>query len=447
MMKKLALLLMPTGLAAIVLGLSKYHATYVDERTYDFTESTRLGWAIGTILLLIAISYAVGLPDPPRGSRIAVLKPMLVGVSTIAIVSAVQFILSDQILPRFVVVGAGVLAVPWLMACSVLMGAEHRRRLDADRILVLGDTDEEELRAEIALGPERALTLVGARSPDAIWGTAEATDPSPLLELIDTESITVIVLDRVAQEDQRIALSAAIVHGRGTRVRTLLAFYEEWLGKLPVSELQRSALLFDIAELHRLPYQRMKRMIDLAVAIPLALLLVVLLPFIALGNLVANRGPLFFTQERIGKGGEPFTIYKLRSMRRTTPSPGSASEWTGTDDMRVTPFGRVLRVTHLDELPQVLNILKGDLSIIGPRPEQTAYVETLRTELPFYDLRHLVRPGLTGWAQVKYGYASSTTDSLQKLQYEFWYLRHQRLSLDLRILMRTVRHVLAVGGR
>jgi lipopolysaccharide/colanic/teichoic acid biosynthesis glycosyltransferase len=147
----------------------------------------------------------------------------------------------------------------------------------------------------------------------------------------------------------------------------------------------------------------------------------------------------------VGKNGHEFSILKFRTMRQT--DAGRPNEWTTEDDPRITPFGRVLRRTHVDEIPQLLNIVRGDLSLVGPRPEQPHYVLELKEKLPFYDLRHLVRPGLTGWAQVKYGYAGTESDALQKLQYEFYYLRHQSLSLDLKILFRTVRSVLGARGR
>ena len=131
----------------------------------------------------------------------------------------------------------------------------------------------------------------------------------------------------------------------------------------------------------------------------------------------------------------------------TGPDEVSDSSWTETDDERISAFGRFLRRTHLDELPQVINILRGDLSVVGPRPEQRHYVDDLQAKLPYYELRHLVQPGLTGWAQVKYGYAGSSRDALEKLQYEFWYLRHQRLAVDLRIIARTVRSVVMGDGR
>ena len=125
----------------------------------------------------------------------------------------------------------------------------------------------------------------------------------------------------------------------------------------------------------------------------------------------------------------------------------ASNEWTSEDDPRITRFGRLLRRTHLDELPQVVNILRGDLGVVGPRPEQPHYVAELTEKLPFYALRHLVRPGLTGWAQVKYGYAGNESDALEKLQYEFWYLRHQSLRTDARIIGRTIRSVFGSEGK
>ena len=250
-------------------------------------------------------------------------------------------------------------------------------------------------------------------------------------------------------------------------MRSLLDFYEEWLGKLPVSELERQSLMFDIAEIHGTGYASARRLLDLAVATVLGIGLVVMLPVVAVANLFGNRGPLFFSQDRVGKGGTTFRMLKFRTMRPPSapaPAPASApasasasasesaeseatsSAWTSELDPRVTPFGRVLRVTHLDELPQVVNILRGDLAVVGPRPEQPHYVAELSEKLAFYDLRHLVRPGLTGWAQVKYGYAGDERDALEKLQYEFFYLRNQDLRFDARVIVRTVRSMVGGGG-
>jgi lipopolysaccharide/colanic/teichoic acid biosynthesis glycosyltransferase len=274
---------------------------------------------------------------------------------------------------------------------------------------------------------------------------ATGTGDQPLIATAEAEQVTVLVLDREAQGEAQLVSQAATLHQRGVRVRTLSLFYEEWLGMLPVSELERVSLLFDIGELHRGRYGRVKRVADVTMALVALPVLALSVVFVLIGNLVANRGSLVYSQMRVGKNGELFRIYKFRTMR-AAPA-GSATEWTAENDPRITSFGRLLRVSHLDELPQVVNILKGDLSVVGPRPEQPQYVDELRQKLPFYDVRHLVRPGLTGWAQVKYGYAGDERDALEKLQYEFYYLRHQSMGLDLRIVGRTVRSVLGRGGR
>jgi lipopolysaccharide/colanic/teichoic acid biosynthesis glycosyltransferase len=241
-----------------------------------------------------------------------------------------------------------------------------------------------------------------------------------------------------------VVAQVASLHEGGVRVRTLSLFYEQWLGKLPVTELERVSLMFDVGEVHRARYARLKRMVDVPLAIVGCLVLLLAVPVVAVANFFGNRGPLLFRQQRVGKDGRTFAILKFRTMRDIA---GEAGTWTERDDPRVTPVGRVLRTTHLDELPQVVNILRGELAVVGPRPEQPRYVEELREKLPFYDLRHLVHPGLTGWAQVKYGYAGDEGDALEKLQYEFFYLRHQGLALDLRVIGRTVRSVMGGRGR
>ena len=154
-----------------------------------------------------------------------------------------------------------------------------------------------------------------------------------------------------------------------------------------------------------------------------------------------------FRQVRVGYGGKPFTMLKFRTMIPSAATADGAGDWTSANDPRVTRFGHLMRRAHLDELPQAINVLRGDLSIVGPRPEQPQYVKALSEKLPFYGMRHVVRPGITGWAQVKWWYASNEIDTYQKLQYELFYLRHQSLALDAKICARTVRHVLLGWGR
>jgi lipopolysaccharide/colanic/teichoic acid biosynthesis glycosyltransferase len=438
-MRRLARPLLLLGTVLVVLGLGKAHAVAY---AYDFSASFRMPWSLAFVVLLALSAYGVGLPDLPQSRRGAALAAgASLAVATLGI-SAGQLFLGTAVLPRFVVFGTAAILMPFFALCATLARDGHARDGQRDRIVaVAGLGDSVHLTAELAGRPERPGVVACVVSPSS--AAIERPGTYPLIEAAEAADATAIVLDRVAQADQTIVAQAAELHERGIRVRTLSLFYEQWLGKLPISELERVSLLFDIGELHRAQYGRIKRMVDTALAAAGLVVLAAAIPVVWVGNRFGNRGPLFYRQPRVGKGGHQFEILKFRTM---CPDDGGR-EWTSERDPRITPFGAWLRRTHLDELPQVLNILRGDLAVVGPRPEQPQYVEELTGKLPFYRLRHLVRPGLTGWAQVKYPYGSNELDALEKLQYEFFYLRHQSLRLDLRIIGRTLRTVIGRSGR
>jgi exopolysaccharide biosynthesis polyprenyl glycosylphosphotransferase len=171
----------------------------------------------------------------------------------------------------------------------------------------------------------------------------------------------------------------------------------------------------------------------------------ILIPFILLGNLIANRGPLFYYQDRVGKNGVIFSIIKFRTMVIDAEQHGAV--WAEKDDVRVTPFGKFLRRSRLDEFPQFINILKGDMSLIGPRPERPYFVKELSQVIPFYETRHIIRPGLTGWAQVKVRYGSTVEDSLLKLQYDLYYIKHRSFFLDANVVVKTLSTMLFFRGQ
>jgi lipopolysaccharide/colanic/teichoic acid biosynthesis glycosyltransferase len=436
-MRRGARWLLYAGTLAAVLGLGKVHAQLIGD--YDFSGSSRFAWSLVYAAFLGLAAYGVGLPDLARG-RAAVVAGTAAAVAAAVAISLAQLVTGSLLLPRFVVAGAVAALIPWYSICAAISAGGRTRGEERDRVVaVVGAEEEAALRFDLGRQPERPASLVVALDASSAAGDG---DRRPLVDAVREHRASVVVLDRHAQADDSVVGQAATLHESGVRVRTLGLFYDEWLGKLPVSELERVGLMFDIGEIHRARYGRVKRLLDVAVATAGLLALVVVVVPVWLVNLVANRGPLFFRQPRVGKGSQPFAILKFRTMR-----PGGDADWTRPDDPRITPFGRFLRRSHLDELPQVLNILRGDLAVVGPRPEQPRYVAELADKVPFYDFRHLVRPGLTGWAQVKYDYGASDLDAMEKLQYEFFYLRHQSLTMDLRILGRTVRAVLLGGGR
>ena len=172
---------------------------------------------------------------------------------------------------------------------------------------------------------------------------------------------------------------------------------------------------------------------------------VVILPLILIGNLFGNRGKLFYTQERVGKNGNIFNIVKYRTMVKNAEQEGAV--FATTNDSRVTPFGKIMRKSRMDEIPQFLNILKGDMAVIGPRPERPIFVNEIAEVMPFYETRHVIKPGLTGWAQVNYSYGETINDSLIKLQYDLYYIKHRSIFLDVNIIFKTMSTVLLYRGQ
>jgi lipopolysaccharide/colanic/teichoic acid biosynthesis glycosyltransferase len=447
--RRFARVLTYAGIAGVVLGLGLVHASWLADPPYAFTGTFRFFWSLVYVVLLGVTAYGLGLPDLSRSAGQGLRTAVMAAAGGAVAISLVQLVAGDALLPRFVVFGSAILLVPWYLLCAGIADTGAAGGTARDRVLVVSDTASlTGLRHEVARGAERPVRVVGVMGVDDVGPSPDGRQP--LVERVRRERATVLVVDREAQEVPLVVSQAAVVHQSGVRVRTLSLFYEEWLGKLPVSELERVSLLFDISEVHRSRYGRVKRLADVAGAALGLVGLAVLVPVVLVGNRLGNRGPLIFRQQRVGKGGRPFEMLKFRTMAPAGgPGPGTdeGGAWTTAGDVRVTRFGRILRLSHLDELPQVLNILRGELSIVGPRPEQPRYVTELVEKLPFYDLRHLVRPGLTGWAQVKYGYAADESDALEKLQYEFYYLRHQGPVLDARIVGRTIRSVLRREGR
>lgn len=400
----------------------------------DVTLSYRLETALAPLFLVSVLNYVtanlIGLPNLYRRFRTRLLAS--IGAPAIAAslsISLLVLVQSDA-LPRSVFFVTPVLLVPCYFAATVVAngGAFTKRR---QILVVMGEPDELELvEADMKSIRRMDAQLLGTTSEN--------------IESLARVRPDVLVLCKSSREDPALLAAAESLHLDGSQVRRLVDFYEEWLGKLPLQELETAALFTDIAEVHAPIYLRGKRWIDVVAGLTMLLPLVVVGGVVAVANRVASPGPLIFKQPRVGLNGQVFDIFKFRTMQPTTSTSGV---WTADGDPRITKIGRILRTTHLDELPQAVNILRGDLSMVGPRPEQVHYVEQLSRSIPFYELRHAVRPGLTGWAQVKYPYGANERDAVEKLQYELYYIRHQRLSLDLQVMAMTVRNIVAGGGK
>lgn len=207
--------------------------------------------------------------------------------------------------------------------------------------------------------------------------------------------------------------------------------------KIPLERIDKNWILANIEQREKKIYEIAKRGFDVLFSFVGLFILLILFPLIALMVKIDSPGPIFYSQRRIGKKGTIFTLYKFRTMKigaKENDLPLASS-----DNFRITRIGKVLRRTHVDELPQFYNILKGDISFVGPRPEAIQLVESFQKEIPYYNLRHLVKPGFTGWAQINYHYTTSVSETREKLQYDLYYIKNRSSVLDLAIILKTVR--------
>jgi exopolysaccharide biosynthesis polyprenyl glycosylphosphotransferase len=428
------------GTVALSAFFASLHAWQLAPTPYSVVGTERFPWTVVFAGLVLVASYAVGLPDLPVTRFQAASAAAGAVVTGFVGVSLAQLVLGAPLLPRAVMGGIAASYVPWALIC---WHAEHDRlRRSTLRALFIGAEQEyAELLSELVNERIPVELVAGVTATDDDRRNAVAGD---LRQRISDDEIDLVVLDMASLAHHGIVSAIADAHREGVRVRTVSLFAEEFLGKIPVADLERMSLLFDIGELHRVRYMRWKRVIDIAFGVAALVVLVPATVVVVVGNLVANQGPLLYRQMRVGKDGKEFEILKFRTMSRSEDSEG---DWTLADDPRITPFGSLLRRSHLDELPQAWNVMRGDLSIVGPRPEQPRYVRTLSEKIPFYDTRHLIRPGLTGWAQVSYPYGSDEIGAREKLQYDLYYLRRQSPKLDVQILVRTLRTVVGRTGR
>jgi len=234
---------------------------------------------------------------------------------------------------------------------------------------------------------------------------------------------------------------------RGTRIYSINDFYERYLSCLPVFHMDQNWLAmahgFDL--IHNPFGLRFKRYVDILIALVGVVIAVPLATTVALAVLLTSGSPVLYGQTRTGENGRPFRVYKFRTMRNDAETAGP--QYATNNDPRLTPIGQMLRKFRLDEMPQLWNVLRGDMSLIGPRPERPEFVADLQREIPYYNLRHLIRPGITGWAQVMYGYGDSAEDASTKLQYDLFYIKNYSLMLDISILVRSIKIVLFGTGR
>jgi sugar transferase (PEP-CTERM system associated) len=373
---------------------------------------------------------------------------ILQGAGAVAIVLAVLSMLAPGILigsgTFLTALGILLVAVPaWRLAFDGVTRDPHM----AERVLILGTGPAARSVAEL-IGSQHdyPYRVVGFVDDPATAGTdldvvGATSELSELMHRKHVDRVVVSMSDRRGRMPIRELLQAKM---SGVRVEDAATMYERLTGKILIDDIKPSWLIFSDGFRASRATRAIKRVVDLALAAAGIALASPLILLTALGVRLESAGPVLYRQERVGENGRIFTLFKFRSMRADAEK--GTPVWAKENDDRVTRVGRFIRLTRLDELPQLWNVLRGDMSFVGPRPERPFFVEQLAAVIPFYMERHAVKPGVTGWAQVKYRYGSSVQDAMEKLRYDLYYIKHLSIIFDLTIVMDTVKVIILGKG-
>jgi sugar transferase (PEP-CTERM system associated) len=386
-----------------------------------------------------------------RGLIVGLIQAL--GASSL-VLAMVYYWLPTLVIGRGVFVIASIFVVALVAGWRIAFEWVALRVGPAERLLIVGTSDASIVLARELFERRRELgvEIVGFVDPDPTRVGLPLINPGITGTIADIPRIT-----REMRVD-RVVVSLGDARGKlpmdkllemklndGVRFDHLASVYEEYTGRIAVENLRPSWLIFSEGFRKSKWVAAAKRMSDLLLATTGLVLAAPVLLVVAVAIRLTSPGAAFYSQKRVGREGQLFTIYKLRSMRADAEK-GTGAVWSRAGDPRVTPIGRFLRRTRLDELPQLWNVLRGDMSFVGPRPERPEFVAALTREIPFYGQRHVVRPGLTGWAQIRHSYGSDVNDALQKLQYELFYIKHMSVAFDLFIMLETIKTVLVRRG-
>jgi len=370
------------------------------------------------------------------------------------VLAVVYFWFPALIIGRGVFIVSAIFVIVLVIGWRVAFEWTSRRVRPRERLLLVGTSPAAVMLAS-ELHERRhdlGVEIVGFIDPDPSRLGSPVINPGVIGTVDDIQQIV------RSREVDRVVVSLSDARGHlpmdrllelrlaGVNFDHLASTYEEYTGKIAVENLRPSWLIFNDGFRKTAGLTAAKRILDVAAASAGLFIGWPVMVLVALAIKLTSKGDVLYTQDRVGLNGEVFTVYKFRSMCENAEAETGPVWASKAGDMRVTPIGGWLRRTRLDEMPQLWNVLIGNMSFVGPRPERPAFVNRLTEEIPFYKQRHIVRPGITGWAQVRYTYGATTEDALQKLQYDLYYIKNMSIALDLFIILSTIKTVLLRKG-
>lgn len=440
-------------MAYLALAGALYLWSLRDTWPFDFLSERVEPWFY--FLPLAWLLLLLNLYDPHRVNNLGVTVRGILAAALLGLVLyAVAYFLVEGNQTR-IGVGlflalAALLTLLWRLLYIRIFTAPSMMR----RVLVLGAgrAGETLLEAYHSLNP-RPFYLVGFVDDDPekigrqLYGYPILAAGADLWQVVERYAVSELIIAVTGEMQGRTFQAVLDAQERGLEVTPMTVVYEELMGRVPIHHLESEWLIrsFVIEARASLFYEAAKRLLDILLSLVGLALLALMYPFVALGILLESGRPVFYYQVRLGKGGKPYRVAKFRTMRQDAEKDGV--RLTVENDERVTRFGNFLRRAHLDEFPQFWNVLKGEMSIVGPRAERPEWVEQFEKQIPFYRARLLVKPGITGWAQVNYAYYVTVEEMAIKLEYDLYYIKHRNLLMDLAIILRTIWQVFGLRGR
>jgi len=438
---------------AIILFLAVMAAVIFQPEVGLTAWRTVLPSALCFAIAMIVLNGVTGFYRPVSGRRFKdVVARILVGVVvSIPVAYGVFSVLPWGEFASEAVEVSVVLVMGLILAMRGFSNRASKSSMLARRVLVLGTGSEAESVERALHDPAlRALQIVGfmplSNDEDLSVSADRVFAGRKLIDVVDAENVNEIIVAVRERRGGVLPLRELLdCKMRGVKVFDLSSFFERTRGQVRIDSLRASWLIYGEGFRQGIMRTVVKRFFDLLVSFILLMLALPVMLLTVVAILLEDGGPIFYRQVRVGQNGRQFKVIKFRSMRTDAEKDGKP-KWAVANDDRITRIGRLIRKLRIDELPQLFNVFMGDMSLVGPRPERPYFVDQLTAEIPFYAVRHCVKPGVTGWAQVRYQYGASVDDAVQKLQYDLYYVKNHTLLLDMVVLAETVRVVLTGEG-
>ncbi|RIK91895.1 MAG: sugar transferase [Proteobacteria bacterium] len=436
-------------LAAIIAGLT-LRFTQLDLTPIDYADHWPEFVTFVTSVYVAMLAVGLYQPEVLRDTRMTLVRLTVAMGLGLVLTSVVSYVVRDVGIWRSIFLYAlGFAFVGLLISRGVFFRLADREGFKR-RVVLLGAGERAKRIAEMEKSVQGANFVCAgvirlSEAETAIPHAPYIAEISSLLEYVRQAGAEEIV---VANEERRGTLpihDLLVCKMQGVRVSDATTFIEQETGVVDLESVSPSWMIFSdgFVRSGRLDLA-LKRTFDIIVSVLLLALSLPILAPVALAIKFTSPGPIFYRQERVGQGGRTFQVMKFRSMRADAERAGP--QWAQKNDDRVTSIGRIIRLTRIDEIPQIFNVLKGDMSFVGPRPERPVFVAELTRQIPYYEERHQVKPGITGWAQINYPYGASTEDARRKLQYDLYYIKNYSIFLDLLVLIQTLRVILWPEG-